>query len=127
METPTIKIDTDKKCTQCGEAGTVNDGDLCMKCATKYALEMLVGDHVVAAIHKQVDDLIGIYCGKINSALKLNGNELVVTFAVSLQTFQNKQVNVTTAISFTSEKIKDKTETATVQEGQTELFAETAE
>ena len=114
-----IKIDMDKKCADCGEPGVVASG-YCMQCL----LKPVIGDKTAGTIHKQVQELIDTYTEKIDKAIKMNGNELVVNFAVNLTASKNRHVAVKTTISFTAEKIKFSSETEAVEELQGEMFGE---
>ncbi len=119
-KTPTIKVDLEKKCIRCGEAGACENG-YCMKCTAELMTEEPIGERTLEAIKIQVEELFETYRNKINQAAKRNGNELDISFKVGLKVFSGGTVYVQTGIDFTSEKIKDKTETATVQEIQQEL------
>ena len=112
-----IRIDMDKKCVDCGDPGVVAGG-YCMKCL----LSPVIGDKTSGAIHKQVQELLDIHAEKIDKAIKLNFNELVVNFAVNLIASKNRHVAVKTTISFTAEKIKFSSETEAVEEMQGEMF-----
>jgi hypothetical protein len=116
-----ININMDKKCVQCGETGALESG-YCMGCATKLITDqMAVGPQALSAIQHQIGVLFRECQRKIDRTIKANG-ELSINFKVELKIFANSQVGVQTAIDFTAEKIKDKSEIAMVSEIQGGLF-----
>ena len=112
-----ININMDKVCNACGKPGA-GDGGLCMSCATSP----IVGMQTKRMILTQIAELLETYNGKISQAIKLSGNELVVSFTVNMTAAQNRKIFVSTGIGFTSEKIKDRSEVATVNEIQGDMF-----
>ncbi|MEI7673424.1 MAG: hypothetical protein WCK00_15045 [Deltaproteobacteria bacterium] len=112
-----ININMDKACNACGKPGA-GDGGLCISCA----LSPIVGEQTERMILTQITELLETYNDKINRAIKLSGNDLFVTFTVNMTASQNRQVFVSTGIGFISEKIKDRTEVATVDEIQGDMF-----
>jgi len=87
---------------------------------------MTIGERTIAEIGSQITGLLEDYQGKVNEAFLKSDAGLTISFSVSIAPAQNG-FEVETGMSFTAEKIKDKTEKKIVSEVQIALFPKRGE
>ena len=121
-----LSIDMDEPCPRCGKKGSVNGG-LCLDCAVKAITETLkekqskIGAKSFVQILGDIRALLIQQHLRINEAYILNDDELTLSISVKVQPHKRGGNLITTALSFTKEKIKEAIETR-VDESQIRMF-----
>ena len=82
---------------------------------------MTIGECTIAEIGSQVTGLLEDYQGKVNEAFLKSEAGLTISFSVNIAPAKNG-FEVETGISFTAEKIKDKTLKKIISEIQLAMF-----
>lgn len=119
---PTITIDMDKPCKECGAMGTLRHG-ICVECAAKLIMPVnKIGQKTVRAISDQVEAMLQTYLAALNRAY-LNEDSLTVGFSCAITPGTGGDLVLTTKISFVESRVKDETQ-MTVNEAQIGLFEE---
>lgn len=110
--TPTIEINLDIPCPECGKMGATQGGKgRCLECAKK-AIErrwaMQIGNVTKKEVLRTIEGLLDDYTEDLNEAyLKKGEDPLAISIAVKLSAGDGA-TDIETTMSFTKEKIKDK-------------------
>jgi len=127
-ETPTITIDMDKKCTDCGEKGVIGRG-LCLKCGTALFKKQLkggtmkIGDKTIKASIDILQSLLWEKQGDMDRAFIVAEGALSVDLKLKIS--PGDGVNeVEGKISFVVEKSIGEVDKVYIDEDQMDLFNE---
>ena len=126
-----INIDMGTVCPSCGNKGaTINDqGEVmfCIECVSKKIEKQLsckIGPNVIAKVENMIRELLVTYQNDMDKAYKTTGDEpFKVGISIKMEPGDRGDVEIETAIAFTTGKVKDKT-TGSANEAQQELFPE---
>ncbi len=118
--TPTIEIDMDTPCSQCGQIGSTGKGGICLECVTNRLSK--IGPKTIKAVADQVEAMLFTYQANLNRAYP-NEEDLKIGFSVDIGPGTGGDLIVTVKMSFVESRVKDETQT-TVNEQQMEIFTE---
>ena len=115
-ETPTIEINENELCRQCGKPGACKPKGsdkygLCLDCVTKNLerrYSMIIGEQTLVRAIAEITGLLESYITAINQAY--TENEDALTVALSLKFEPTKLANViktTVGITFVESRVKD--------------------
>lgn len=123
--TPTLTIDEDKECPQCGKPGSVNNG-LCLKCGVKKLERMAnvkIGPITIAEIERTINSLLVLHATDIDVAFILSDDEkpmLSIALTVKLEPGKTG-IDIDTTMTFVKDRVKDKV-SSHADENQKNLF-----
>ena len=122
---PTITINQDVKCRQCGKGGACKtvDGDygLCLECANKN-IGRLKMNKTLEQINSELETILQNYWPNITSAFEKSGYELTISSRIVLEKI-GEEIAITPTIEFYPEpKTKSEKYTVRVNENQLTLF-----
>jgi hypothetical protein len=105
-----IEINTDKKCSKCGQSGATQSG-LCLTCIT----DTIKVNPFLKGLYKipgSIGDLIGMHVKDLEEAWANCGDSEPLTISFSVKMGMKDSRGVTeVGISFTKEKVKDSCQT----------------
>jgi hypothetical protein len=126
MSIPTIEIDLDLPCPECGKPGATQGGKgRCLECAAKFASRRRsmskLGDKTISSIVNQVRELLDCHDVELNEAYQKHGED---KFAISIKAIiepSGSANKIETTISFRPEPDKKDSTDGIVDEDQMDL------
>jgi len=116
-----IEIDTDKKCSQCGQPGA-GQGGICLDCVAKNIEQPIdrIGPKTIKAVADQIEGMLFSYTANLNQAY-LSEDSLKVSFTADISPGTGSDLIVTVKMNFVESRIKEET-SQVVNERQGNLF-----
>lgn len=122
-EIPTIEINMDRPCIQCGKPGACKRRDgsdgICLECAAKIATgittifkgkvkKMDINDKMLKQAEAEISNLLDKHIEHINKAYLDTENELTISLGLKFGSGKGAgEIKMTTSITFVESKIKE--------------------